>query len=181
MLCAARWRLRRAIARAMANGRFGEVRPGRGETFESPTQGAQAPCFSPPGNKSQRPLEVAFGFSPRGACFALRAGASGAPSPGRWQMGDSERFAPAGARPSNPPRRARRRPAPLRQETKAKGHSRWPFAFVSWRRGGLPLFERHPAPAKNRAVQIAQCPHSCPIRPIITMGNRESGVLLAVL
>ena len=56
----------------------------------------------------------------RGNCWALRACASGAPPLARWQMDDSERHARVRARPSNPPRRARRRPASLRHETNAK-------------------------------------------------------------
>jgi hypothetical protein len=55
----------------------------------------------------------------------------------RQQNGDSERLAPAGAMPSNPPRRARRRPASLRQETNVKKATRgWPFLHLySWREG----------------------------------------------
>lgn len=52
-------------------------------------------------------------------CGARALGARSCPQRGQ-QLGDSERLAPAGAMPSNPPRRARRRSASLRPETNAK-------------------------------------------------------------
>ena len=55
-----------------------------------------------------------------GIFFALRAAPVGAPPLTRWQSADSERHAPAGARPSNPPRKPRRGLASLRQERNAK-------------------------------------------------------------
>jgi len=39
---------------AVADGRFGAARPGRGDAFESPTQSAQALCFSPPRIQKQK-------------------------------------------------------------------------------------------------------------------------------
>ncbi len=50
----ARPRRAKLPAQRAAVGGFGAARPCRGDAFESPSQGPQGPCFSPPRNKCKK-------------------------------------------------------------------------------------------------------------------------------